>query len=89
MLSSVFRRQHSLANAAMLAHRQGQFLLDKAFALIEGHPRFGEGKKQLRKHGTRARARYARKNLSSRFLRHDFAALASLRSSLANAQVVA
>jgi hypothetical protein len=38
MLSSVFRRQHSLANAAMLAHRQGYFLLDKAFALIEGHP---------------------------------------------------
>jgi hypothetical protein len=48
MLSSVFRRQHSLANAAMLAHRQGYFLLDKAFALIEGHPEFGEGRERKR-----------------------------------------
>jgi hypothetical protein len=32
------RLQRSLANIPMLRHRQGHFLLDRTFALIEGHP---------------------------------------------------
>jgi hypothetical protein len=32
------RRHPCLTNIAMLAHRQGHFFLDSAFALIEGHP---------------------------------------------------
>jgi hypothetical protein len=30
----------SLANITMPRHRQGQFVLDRTFAFIEGHPSF-------------------------------------------------
>ena len=42
------RRQTSLANKTMLTHRRGQFLLDRTFALIEGHPRPDWGQKKPR-----------------------------------------
>ena len=35
----------------MLTHRQGFFVLDRAFALIEGHPRYGEATKNQEKPG--------------------------------------
>jgi hypothetical protein len=42
----------SLANKTMLRHRQGYFLLDTTFALIEGHPRLVcEGQKERKKMG--------------------------------------
>src|SRR5258708_7066920 len=36
----------NLASIAMLRHREGYFLLDRAFPLIEGHPRFREVEKR-------------------------------------------
>src|SRR6185437_12627658 len=59
MLSRVFvvnvsggnRDAYASPGIAMLTHRQGFFVLDRAFALIEGHPRYGEATKNQEKPG--------------------------------------
>jgi hypothetical protein len=35
-------RRPNLTNIAMPRHREGKFLLDRAFPLIEGHPSFAQ-----------------------------------------------
>ena len=42
----------------MLTHRQGFFVLDRAFALIEGHPRYGEATKIKRSMGHPSRGEH-------------------------------